>query len=372
MTTRRVIVGFVIATTLPLSVASAQFEARERVTGFYMTASRIDAYGNAQAASPLRRNLDVYQNNVQRAAAKLYQDQGRRQQQRGGFIPFSLPADRLRENQRSRDTTPVMPYAVDRSRGLSASERLRAFRVYGGFSDRSAGRYGSEVQRAFARRYDLITATANAAPVFRANLRHASVAGMLTTIDMTPFDDRGLDLEGRPGAELGAVLARNVQQSHRSLVREAWGWFKDGAYRRAERAFESADVLEPGDMVSRIGQFFSLLGLGATRTARSVLYEINKRDPNPFLYPLNVADILNDRRRASLLRVQTQVPTDAPRENPDAAAMHAFVLWYLGERQEALSMAQAIVRESPGSPYEAWVSKMNASIAAGTEVEKQP
>ncbi len=369
---RRLIVGFAIATTLPLSVASAQFERRERLTAFYVTSSRLDPYGNAQADSPLRRSLDLYQNDAQRAAARLYQNAGRRQQQRGSLIPFSLPADRFRRNQRSRDTTPVVPFAVDQSRGVSGSERLRAFRAYGGFSARSAGRYGSEVQRAFARRYDLVTATANTAPVFRANMRHASVAGMLTTIDMTPFDDRGLDLEGRPGADLGAALARNVKQSQKSLVRDAWGWFKDGAYRRAERAFESADVLEPGDMVSRIGQFFSLLGLGATRTARSVLYEINQRDPNPFLYPLNVADILGDRRRAALLRVQTQMPSDAPRENPDLAAMRAFALWYLGERQEALSVAQAIADESPGSPYEAWVSKMTASIAADAGVANQP
>lgn len=370
--TRRVIVGFVIATTLPISVASAQFARRDRLTGFYVISSRLDAYGNAQAVSPLRRNLDLYQNDAQRAAAQLYQDGGRRQQQRGGFIQFSLPADRLRQNQRSRDTTPLLPYAVNQSRGLSGFERRQAFRAYGGFGDRSVVRYGSEVQRAFARRYDLLTATANAAPVFRANMRHASVAGMLTTIDMTPFADRGLDLEGRPGAELGAVLARTVRQSHQSLVRDAWGWFKDGEYRRAERAFESADVLEPGDMVSRIGQFFSLLGLGATRTARSVLYEINQRDPNPFLYPLNVADILGDRRRAALLRVQTQMPSDAPRRNPDLAAMHAFALWYLDERQEALSVAQAIADESPGSPYEAWVSKMTASIAADAGVANQP
>ncbi len=370
--TRRVIVGFAIATMLPPSVASAQFERRERVTGFYVTSSRLDPYGNAQAVSPLRRSLDLYQNDAQRAAAQLYQDAGRRLQQRGGFIPFSLPADRFRRDQRSRDTTPLVPFEVDRSRGFSVSERLRAFRVYGGFSDRSSGRYGSEVQRAFARRYDLVMATANAAPVFRANMRHASVAGMLTTIDTTPFDDRGLDLEGGPGAELGVALARNVQQSHQSIVREAWGRFKDGEYRRAERAFESAEILEPGDMVSRIGQFFSLVGLGATRTARSVLYEINRRDPNPFLYPLNVADILGDRRRAALLRAQMQMPSDAPRENPDLAAMHAFVLWYLGERQEGLSVAQAIADESPGSPYDAWVSKMTASIAADDGAANQP
>jgi len=145
-----------------------------------------------------------------------------------------------------------------------------------------------------------------------------------------------------------------------------------GEYRRAELAFESADVLDPGDLVSRIGQFFSLTGLGATRTARSVLYEINRRDPNPFLYPLNVGDILGDRRRVALLRVQTQMPSGAPRTNPDLAAMHAFVLWYLGERQEALSVARAIAEESPGSPFDAWVSKMNASIAADSGAANQP
>jgi len=361
---KRGIFGIVVTAVLWPGVASAQFVRHDRLTGFYVTSSQLDVYGNAQAADPLRRNLDVYQNAAQRAAAAVYQNGGRRLQQRGGFIPFSLPADPLRQAQRSRNTTPVRPYAVNRARGLSGADRIKAFRSYGGFGNRSKGRYESEIQRAFARRYDLVTATADAAPVFRANLRHASAAGLLTTVDTTPFEKRGADLPDTPATDLGDALALHVRQSQQNLVRDAWGWFKDGAYRRAEMAFKSADVLEPADSLSRIGRYFSLLGLGSMRSALSMLQEINQRDPNPFVYSLNVADVVAERQRVAQFRVQTQMPSDAPRRAPDIAAMHAFTLWYLGERQEALSVAQAIAAASPGSPYGTWASKMSAAIAA--------
>ncbi len=346
------------------STASAQAGRRASRSRGTTMASQIDLYGNASANAPLRRELDVFQNSAQRAVLKLYEQRGRRQQQRGGFLPFSLPADTYRRNQRSQDTTPVLPFSTSGAAERSAFRRLQAFRGYGGFGARSSGPQVSDVQHAFARRYDLIAATSNAAPVHRANIRHASVAGMLTSIDMTPFDKRGADLTEPAKSQLVDVLAYDVARSHRRVLQEAWDSFRDGEYRKARRAFESAAVLDSDDYIAQVGMFFSMMQLGSVRAAHTVLLTLNQHDPNPFLHQVNVADVLENRERVALLRARSVVASDAPARAPNVAAMNAFVAWYLGDRDQALTVATAIVRQSPGTPFDDWPVKMRAAMGA--------
>ncbi len=363
---RRMIVGFLAGVlVVGASVATAQIRrggaARTR-TG---QVSQVDMYGNARSIRPNRRD-DVFLQSAQKRVINMYLKQSLRLGQRGSMLPFALPGDTLRKGQRSRDPQPMLPFAASRTDQRSAFQRLQAFRNYGGFSERAKGKQLSEVQRAFARRYDLILATSNAAPVHRANVRHASVAGMLTTIDTTPFDKRGSDLTEPAKNRLADALAYDVEQSHRRLLQEAWDWFRDGEYRRSMRAFESAGMLQPSDYIAKVGSFFARMELGSMRAAHTVLLQLNRRDPNPFLHDVNVAEVLGDRERIALLRLRAQVASDAPARNPDVAAMHAFVAWYLGDRPAALVVADAIAKESPGSPWDEWPGKMRAAIDAGT------
>jgi len=357
--------GVAAASLVGAPLASAQVGRRfSPVRG--APVSRVDLYGNATAGAPLRRDLDVFQSSAQRNVLRLYQQQGRRLQQRGGLLPFSLPADRYRRNQRSRDTTPLLPYTASGAADRNALRRLQAFRSYGGFGTRAPGKDLSGVQHVFARRYDLIAATAGAAPVYRANIRHASVAGMLTTIDKTPFDQRGTDLTEPAKAHLGDVLAYDVAQAHRRTLQEAWDQFRDGDYRRAMRSFDSAAVLDPKGFVAKVGTFFSLMQLGSVRAAHTVLLTLNRHDPNPFLHSIDVADVLKSRERVAMLRARSQVASDAPSRNPDVAAMNAFVTWYLGDRAQALTVAVAITQQSPGTPFDDWPTKMRAAMNAGS------
>lgn len=330
--------------------------------------SQVDLYGNATASAPLRRELDVFQNSAQREVLRLYENRGRRQQQRGGILPFSLPGDAYRRNQRSRDTGPTLPFVASGAAERNDYRRLQAFRGYGGFGDRSPVRQLSGVQHAFARRYDLIAATSNAAPVHRANIRHASVAGMLTTIDTTPFERRGADLTETPGTTLVGVLAYDVERSHRRALQEGWDSFRDGTYRKAMRSFESARVLNPDDRVSQVGTFFCLMQLGSVRTAHTVLVLLDQHDPNPFLHPVDVSKVLGSRERVALLRARSQISSDAPASNPSVAAMNAFVEWYLGNRSQALTVVQAIAERSPQSPFGDWTAKMRAAMGAEADV----
>lgn len=346
-----------------VATAHAQESMHDRLTGFYLFSSRLDAYGNASDAAPLYRPLDIYQNPVQSKALQLH-NLGLRPQRRGGLMPFALPGDHIRQPQELITQTPLVPY-LDEARKHQA-DRIRAVRSYGGFGERSKAAYQSEIQRAFARRFDLIQATANTAPVFRANLRHASVAGMLATIDTTPFDERGTDVNPDTALLLPQALETSVVASHRTTMGEAWDLFKNGDYRGAMRTFDSAEILQPDDTTARIGAIFSLIGVGSYNAAITELRLLDQDDPNLFLNPIDVAAKLDDRQRVAAMRVQTRVASDAPRERPELAGLHAFVLWYFGEHQEALSIAQAIAEESPNAAYAQWAHKMKAAEAAST------
>lgn len=343
--------------------AQAQESMRDRLTGFYLFSSRLDAYGNASDAAPLYRPLTIYQNPAQSKALQL-QNLGLRPQRRGGLMPFSLPGDHIRRPQDLVAQTPLVPFLNEAKK--HQADRIRAVRSYGGFGERSKTAYQSEIQRAFARRFDLIEATADTAPVFRANLRHASVAGMLATIDTTPFDERGTDVNPETALVLPKALETSVESSHRTTMKDAWDLFKSADYRGAMRTFESAEILEPDDTTARIGGIFSLIAVGSYNAALTELRLLDQDDPNVFLNPIDVAAKLDDRQRVAAMRVQTRTASDAPRERPELAGLHAFVLWYFGDHQEALSIAQAIAQESPNAAYAQWAHKMNAALEAST------
>jgi hypothetical protein len=144
---------------------------------------------------------------------------------------------------------------------------------------------------------------------------------------------------------------------------EGWAWFEDGAYRRAARSFETAALLEPTDSVSRIGGLFCQVSLGATRTAVALLRELNARDPNPFAHDLDVGGAFGEAAEARRVRASVQLQAGIGSGRAELRALHALVLWYLGEQDDAVTAASSLARDHAGSAFTHWPAAMRAARA---------
>lgn len=323
----------------------------------YNTTSRADAYGNVRPRYASRRSVGTFQNPTQQKILRTYQTWGRRVDQRGGYSPFSLPGDVLRTTQFQPGRSIRSPY---RAAGPSGWQK-RVFDRYGGFRSHLGREQALRIDTILDRRHELIMATSLNAPVHRVYLQAPTSIGLPPSLAATPFvrDERGepaesvTPFEERLGSEVGLECER---------VREdAWAWFEDGDYRRAARSFETVSLLEPSDFASRIGGLFCRVSLGATRTAISLLREFNVRDANPFLHDVNLTEAFGDPAEARRVRATVQLQAGIASDNADVRALHALVLWYLGERDEAVASAVSLARDHPGSAYRNWPSAMHAA-----------
>jgi thioredoxin-like negative regulator of GroEL len=173
-----------------------------------------------------------------------------------------------------------------------------------------------------------------------------------------------LDTEaGVPAATLNLDqrLAQSADYAHRRARAEGWTWFRQDRYRRAARAFESATLLDPQDSEARIGEIFSYLAVGAGRTALAVFGELNRRDANPFVHQLNLADPGGDNAALREIRLGLRAQAQADNSNPDITALYALVLWYLGDKDEAMLTVANLARSFPGSGYADWPARMDAA-----------
>ncbi|UCC32361.1 MAG: hypothetical protein JSU86_08770, partial [Phycisphaerales bacterium] len=239
-----------------------------------------------------------------------------------------------------------------------------AFNRYGGF-ERRGGRGGAAgLYTALGRRQALIAATSLNAPVHRALLRTGPSAGLPPTVGQVPFAPDEDGDAAAPAVMLGQRLHAAPDVAHKRIRADAWAWFREAEYRRAARAFETAVMLQPLDAESRIGELFCHLSLGATRTAVAVLGELTRRERNPFLYDLSLADAYGDASEARRVRVQAQLRASVAGDNADHRALQALVLWYLGERDEAVAAASSLVRDIPGTAYADWPVMMRAARSA--------
>jgi hypothetical protein len=123
-------------------------------------------------------------------------------------------------------------------------------------------------------------------------------------------------------------------------------------------------MLEPADSESRVGEVFCHLSLGAMRTATAVLGELLRRDPNPFAYDLNVANRYGADARGAPLEIQVRLQTEAAIGGRSAGAFYPFVLWYLGQRDEAIRAAELFSRNEPDSIQADWPALMRAARQA--------
>lgn len=321
----------------------------QRRTGFTPAVTR-DAYGNARSSFALPRPIDVYQNAAQRGTLRLTRYRVRTQNRPGRLIPFALPGDLLGPGGRLRMQAGKAP-------SLLSPQTQRAFERYGGFRARSRSSNPPDALTAFARRHALVAASSLTAPVSRALWQQGPLR--VPTADSSPAKTPTAEPQ-KPQAPTIALDDRLRAQTDRivdGLRHDAWAWFAEGTYRRAGRAFESIYMLDPGDVRSRVGELFCHLSLGSRKTAFALFRELLHREASLFSINLDIRRRYGADRDAQEVRLQLELLAGSANKG-DAAALQAFILWSLGERDDAIVAAEALVRRNPSPAYTDWPARM--------------
>ncbi len=371
---RRASAGLRSVVTL-VALLSAATSVRSQTTGIPVDGMvrPLDAYGNVRGIRPDRRALDVYQNEVQRDVLTGYLNVNRRPDQFGRGSPFALPGDLL-ATALDRYTGAVFLRSLrprTSSFGGSDRERREAFEQYGGFGDRRANRESDDPSGLLTRRRELILATGLNAPIERAMSRGGAHSLMRWSVGRTPFleaQQSGLDsLEHQPTdapVALDDRLASRADLFYAKARQEGWASFRDADYRRAGRYFETASLLDPEDGESRIGEIFSHLSMDGVHTAFTLLQEFDRKEPNLFLYDMNVADQYAEAGTPLRLRLSAQSVAESSGHSIETTALFTFVLWYLDRRDDALRSARSLATRAPDRTFAAWPEKMTAAITA--------
>jgi hypothetical protein len=316
--------------------------------------SPVDAYGNVQPIVRDWRSLGgVYQNTTQRDTLQNYRTFGRGVDDRRGYMPFTLPGDAWAVAMRAASGTSAEPSV----RSALSPAKQRAFERYGGFGRR---RQNDKPSAALTRRYGLIAGSSLNAPVYRAISKSGGLVDVRSSLTRTPFINGDVEVGEAEAPTLDDLLDRGDAAAQQRVKGEAWALFREGQYRQATRTFESAITLEPLDFESRIGEVFCYLSVGAMRTALALLGELVRRDINPFQHDLRMAERYGNVADVNQLRIQGRRSADTADQTTEANALYIFVLWYLGEREDALRAAESLAKRAPAKAYASWPEKMRA------------
>ncbi len=328
----------------------------------YSATSATDVYGNVRPVYLDYRSVGSYRSEAERLAFRGFQTLGRRVDRRGGYTPYALPGDVF---TRPRGRVPHRRASLLLA-DMWSSERRQAFKSYGGFGTRRVNPQTRGIASALERRHALIAATSLNAPVHRAALTANAAVGFRPMRSPALLVSTGvMESEAvEPTVTLEQRLRSSADRAHQRVRVEAWEWFRAGEFRRAARGFETAVSLEPADAESRIGELFSQVSLGAMRTALVVLRELNRHDDDPFLHDLNLTNAYGDPAQPRRLRLGLPFRAMGHSANPDARALYVLVLWYLGERDEAIIGATTLAGELSSGTYADWPAKMRAARAS--------
>lgn len=332
----------------------------------YGAASSVDRYGNAQFWFPSRRNVGVFQNPVQSRALRGYQDIGRRPDQRSDF--FAQSDFFLGGLYRRR--------GAERPLYLSFADPFRvtpdvAFNRYGGFGDRRTPG-GDDLARVFERRFGLVQATGNTAPVRRALMRYSNSAALPDQFRSTPFVHTAeatdpfaaseADLPDGPSFE--ESLQATTERTHERTRARAWAAFREGDFPRALRAFQGALTLDPDDRESAVGVLFCHVTLGRMRSAIAWLGEQTRRQSDLFSFNVQMASRFGSAAESRQVRLQCQLFAQGSGDGLAPNALYALILWHLGERSDAVLVAEAMARNHPGTLFARWPQLMKTAQAA--------
>ncbi len=325
--------------------------------------SALDLYGNARPAREERRRLGTYANPLQRRVLGGFQNIGRRVNRRGGLSNYAIPGDVLgvqRLFQGGRFSSgPLGRFSLAPS-SMTASRH--AFSRYGGFSDRASTDTG-RVGDLLARRQELIAATTVNAPVHRALGQRGTFDPGLMSIAATPFVPSEAPVRSDDAPPIAELLRESVDGHTQRLLRLGWSWFSEQQYGRAYRSFESTLVVDPNNKQAGVGRVFCRLSVGAMRSAMVEVAFLARQPGNPFVQPFVLAEKYQSSDAASHVLFQTRLFAERNATQVVPEALHVYVLWYLGEKEEALRLAAVLAKRHPQSPYADWPALMQVSLA---------
>ena len=324
----------------------------------YSPVSRTDAYGNARSPyEPIRET-------------SLFLDAGLTNGFAGGLTSQLLGLSRLPTRSPRGDERRLDPVAGLASSALGGNAwQRRAFASYGGFERRGSSARTSDLSVAFERRYALVAATGLNAPVHRASMRPGSRSYSSSALSRQPFVVATTPPEVEVGVPLGDWLGDTNRQAYARSRAQADAAFREGEYRRAVSAYQTAVMLEPSDVRARVGELFCYLSLGSFATAVVTSAELSRRPENPFLPDVDLTGAFGD--DADLLRIRSQAFVDGAAE-PGPLALRTLALWYLGERDEAARVARLMPRGRSAGSFVDWAARLEAARAAVGTPKKVP
>ncbi|MFQ5590856.1 MAG: hypothetical protein ACE5HE_06825 [Phycisphaerae bacterium] len=323
--------------------------------------SAVDKYGNARYVYRSFRSVRTFGNEPVRPVGRPVSSPAAAVPRQGVLTALPRPTEMYRLMQSRRASYP--------SPGGSVPHTLRqAYARYGGFARRPVYGQAGDMRVVLQRRRELLQATSLNAPVHRARVMYGTGdIGLPTAVASTAFADTEPPGSSVELAKLGERLEANAAKSHAEARARAWRWFKQGHedvgnYRRAAHAFKAAVTLNPTDFEARIGELFSRLSIGSFRESIVLLANMVRRDPAPFSHRLDFTELYTDRIHARQVYMQCETYVRLTGGDPGAQALHAFVLWYSGRREEAIAAAEALAASPGGKRFSDWAAQMQAVV----------
>lgn len=219
----------------------------------------------------------------------------------------------------------------------------------------------------------LVRSSALTMPVWRSLLLTGAM-GIPARRDSFPAPE-GLDFDSPATAETAgpAILQSTVQaqrlaSTHRHSIQEGWDWLRQESYHQGKAAFVSAEASDRSDPSSRTGQTVIHLLLGNTATAGRMLHKALRHDKkSAFTVDLDLTQALGESERWRELDVVTESHLLGTPDDPEAIAIRAYVLWYGGDRKEAMRVVRRIRVADPTSEFAGMESLMQKA-SSGAEV----
>lgn len=182
------------------------------------------------------------------------------------------------------------------------------------------------------------------------------------------FDSLAIAKTAGPAILQSTVQAERLASTHRNSIQEGWDWLRQESLHQAKAAFASAEASDRRDPASRTGQTVIHLLLDNSATAGRMLHKALRYDGvSAFTVDVDLTEALGEGERWRELEVVTESHLLGTPDDPEAIAIRAYVLWYGGDRQEAMRVVRRIQVADPMSEFSGMESLMQRALK-GAEV----
>jgi hypothetical protein len=186
------------------------------------------------------------------------------------------------------------------------------------------------------------------------------------SLDHAPAPERVLnDLgEHRPYSEM--LAERLAAERHRAIT-EGWELFNRGDYGQAVRRFQTAEVADREDPAAAVGIICSAMANESSALANVVFARLLDRGRGVFGLEVNLR---TKHVNPDYITAMVSQVGRAARQNPEniqMAAMSAFLLWFSGDHDEALRVADQIYAEHRTSPFAALAAQMRGETVPASQ-----